>query len=261
MVLNKPRLTDASPTLPLLTTREMHYHAGREERWHAHEVAQLVLCLQGVMRVQTHSASWTLTPGRALWLPGTLPHALTALSDIRSLSLYLEPVVARAFWPEARSMMISPLLQALMQTLVEMEQQSNPDPLRVELITPLLLDEIHRAPEGPVCVLPLPADRRLMNICQQLLQTPASSDTLEEWGHRVGASSRTLARLFRDQTGITFTQWRQQLRLSEALVQLAQGQPVLRIASQLGYQSPSAFISMFRRLLGDTPQRFLRISG
>lgn len=261
MVLQKLTQAEALPPQPLVATREMHYHAGREERWHAHEVAQLILCFQGVMRVQTQTASWTLTPGRALWLPGNIPHALMALSDIRSLSLYLDPKLARAFWPQTHSMMISPLLQALMQTLVENEQQAQPEAARVELIMPLLLDEIRRAPAGPVCNLPLPSDRRLLSICQQLLQAPASSDTLEAWGQRVGASSRTLARLFRDQTGITFTQWRQQLRLSEALVQLAQGQTVVRIANQLGYQSPSAFISMFRRLMGETPQRFLRISA
>lgn len=260
-MLQKPLAAEMTPALPLLATREMHYQAGREERWHAHEVAQLVLCLQGVMRVQTQTASWTLTPGRALWLPGNVPHALTALSDIRSASLYLDPKLARAFWPQARSMLISPLLQVLMQTLVEIELQPQPDLARVDLISPLLLDEIRRASDGSVCNLPLPSDRRLLNICQQLLATPASGDTLEEWGQRVGASSRTLARLFREQTGITFTQWRQQLRLSEALVQLAQGQTVLRTANQLGYQSPSAFISMFRRLMGETPQRFLRISA
>ncbi|WAH61934.1 hypothetical protein LZ023_35860 (plasmid) [Pseudomonas silvicola] len=149
------------------------------------------------MRVQTQTASWTLlTPGRALWLPGSVPHALTALSDIRSASLYLDPKLARAFWPQARSMLISPLLQVLMQTLVEIELQPQPDLARVDLISPLLLDEISPS-DGPVCNLPLPSDRRLLNICQQLLATPASGDTLEEWGQRVGASSRTLARLFR----------------------------------------------------------------
>ncbi|MDI9278131.1 cupin domain-containing protein [Pantoea sp. EABMAA-21] len=74
-MLQKPLAAEMTPALPLLATREMHYQAGREERWHAHEVAQLVLCLQGVMRVQTQTASWTLTPGRALWLPGSVPHA------------------------------------------------------------------------------------------------------------------------------------------------------------------------------------------
>ena len=222
-----------TPALPLLATREMHYLAGREERWHAHEVAQLVLCLQGVMRVQTQTASWTLTPGRALWLPGTLPHALTALSDIRSSSLYLDPKLARTFWPQAHSMLISPLLQALMQTLEEIELQPQPEVARIELITPLLLDEIRRAPDGPVCNLPLPSDRRLLNICQQLLATPASSDTLEERGHRVGASSRTLAPLFRDLSCITFTQWRQQWRPSSAMALLAHGHTVLATVNRL----------------------------
>ncbi len=90
-----------------------------------------------------------------------------------------------------------------------------------------------------------------------LLGEPENNDTLENWGNRVGASARTLARLFRDETGMGFSQWRQQLRLAEAISPLAQGRPINVLANSLGYQSPSAFIAMFKKTLGETPRRYL----
>jgi len=72
------------------------------------------------------------------------------------------------------------------------------------------------------------------------------------------ASARTLARLFVKETGLTFGAWRQQARLLKALEWLAEGRPVTAIAFDLGYESPSAFIAMFRRTFGVPPGRYLK---
>ncbi|WP_251863537.1 helix-turn-helix domain-containing protein [Achromobacter sp. Marseille-Q4962] len=87
---------------------------------------------------------------------------------------------------------------------------------------------------------------------------PENNDTIDQWSEHVGASTRTLTRLFREETGLSFGQWRQQLRLVETIARLAQGVSVSTVASELGYRSASAFISMFRETLGDTPQRYLK---
>ena len=73
---------------------------------------------------------------------------------------------------------------------------------------------------------------------------------------QVAASPRTLERLFQKETGMTFGRWRQQLRLLHALRLLAAGRPVSAIALEVGYDSPSAFIAMFKRTLGTTPYRY-----
>ena len=87
---------------------------------------------------------------------------------------------------------------------------------------------------------------------------PASRKTLNDWAGSLGLSARTLARLFAAQTGMTFRQWQRQARLLEALVRLAENQPVTTIAYDLGYESPSAFIYAFRRALGTTPKRYFQ---
>lgn len=113
---------------------------------------------------------------------------------------------------------------------------------------------------GTALALPDPADRRLGRICQALLEDPADPRGLEEWARCVGASSRTLARLFLSELGVTFVHWRHQVRLAAALPRLAAGEAVARIAVDLGYQTPSAFSAMFRRLTGSTPSRYFALS-
>ena len=117
------------------------------------------------------------------------------------------------------------------------------------------LDQIRAVRVTPLH-LPAAVDRRLSTVTRAIAETPGDSRGLKDWAACAGASSRTLARLFLRETGMTFRQWRQQARLLSALTRLAAGQPVTTVALDLGYDSPSAFIAMFRRALGETPGRF-----
>ncbi|HEU0204533.1 MAG TPA: AraC family transcriptional regulator, partial [Burkholderiaceae bacterium] len=110
-------------------------------------------------------------------------------------------------------------------------------------------------PRAPL-YLPEPKDRRLRAISAALHAAPALSDTLAQWAPRVGASARTLARLFRKETKLSFALWRRQLRLLAALEALALGRSVTAAALDVGYQDTSAFVAMFRRALGVTPARY-----
>jgi AraC-like DNA-binding protein len=69
----------------------------------------------------------------------------------------------------------------------------------------------------------------------------------------VGAGERTLSRLFRAETGMTFPQWRAQLRLHHFLALLASGLPVTATAITCGYSTPSAFTAAFRATFGTAP--------
>lgn len=249
---------EKSVSSPVMRVRSQPYASSTRESWHAHEAAQLLYCTTGVLRVLTPDASWTLGPYRAIWIAPDIPHEFHALGQTHTFSLYIDPHTARQFGHICSSMKITILQHELILSLQNTLESSPVNAARLELIAPLLLDELKNPPQSSVCSLPLPTDRRLRNICEMMLVSPNNNATLEAWGTQVGASSRTLARLFRDQTGMTFAKWRQQLRLAEAVSQLAQGSNVMNIAQQLGYQSPSAFISMFKKSLGETPQRYLR---
>jgi AraC-like DNA-binding protein/quercetin dioxygenase-like cupin family protein len=237
--------------------RGADYPNGQREIWHSHEQAQLFYPMSGAARVLTPSGSWMLPPMRAIWLPPGVDHELHAVGDVTAYSLYLEPDAAPWLWTSCRVVLISPLMHELITALAKEPHDYAEDSVGAH-IAPLLLTLLRHAESTTQGGLPLPSDRRLRAICSRLLAAPHNDDTLEQWSETVGASARTLARLFRQETGLTFGQWRQQLRLVEAMARLALGDSVARIADQLGYQSSSSFIAMFRREVGETPQRLLR---
>jgi AraC-like DNA-binding protein len=169
-------------------------------------------------------------------------------------TLYLDASVASPQWSRSRVLVVSPLLRELVSALDEPQLPR----AREELLAPLLLDELRGAAIEALGV-PMPAqggDKRLRALCEAVLQAPARRGTLAQWAADVGASERTIARLFRDELGTSYQQWRQQAVLAHALPLLARGTPIGQVAAATGYASESAFTAMFRAALGQPPSRF-----
>ncbi|EBY7415833.1 AraC family transcriptional regulator, partial [Salmonella enterica subsp. enterica serovar Alachua] len=156
---------------------------------------------------------------------------------------------------ECGILFVQPLLREIILRFVNQTPYPKGDP-REERVAAVLMDELERAPAEPLR-LPVPSDRRLMRLVDTLIDNPSIRLSLEEWGARVGASNRTLTRLFQRETGMSLGQWRQQLHVGLALQKLAEGKSVTNIALDLGYENASAFIAMFRRMLGTTPARYI----
>jgi AraC-like DNA-binding protein len=121
----------------------------------------------------------------------------------------------------------------------------------------VVLDQISHAEATPLH-LPMGKDERLVRVIEAYLRNPGDTRTFKEIALLSGASERTLARLFVRETGLTFGTWRKRLLLQEAIDRLDRGESVTRIAFDLGYQSLSAFIEMFRQSLGVSPGQYLR---
>lgn len=222
---------------------------------HQHDKAQLLYVVNGVLTVIAAGGIWTVPPNCALWIPGGVPHSGRASGRIRIGSLYIEPSLAPTLKDRCGILFVQPLLRELLQRF---DAQGVPDGLaedRRERLLAVLLDQLAAAPLEPIH-LPLPTDRRLRRLTEAMLDNPDLHFTADEWGAKVGASNRTLSRLFQRETGMSFTQWRQQLHVGLALRRLAAGDFVTTIAGDLGYESVSAFIAMFRRMLGTTPARY-----
>ena len=232
------------------------YKDGDSENWHSHQQPQFVYTTLGVLRVITSHGAWTLGPHRGLWLPSRVGHELQAIGETTMHSVYFELEMAPWESGACRVLVISSLLRELVASLAGNHRSG--DERKSALITPLLIEEMRGLREAFEGNLPLPDDRRLRQICERLIAEPSNTDSLDDWGERVGASERTLGRLFKSETGLTFGQWRQQLRIVESVSRLARGLAVSTIASELGYRNSSAFITMFRKAMGETPQRYLK---
>jgi AraC-like DNA-binding protein/quercetin dioxygenase-like cupin family protein len=247
--------------------------------WHDHGEHQLIYPKSGVLIASNMTGTWVLPPRRALWLPAGVPHTHQAhgVTDMRSVSFPPRPVSFSprgvslpprgvsfpprgvSFPPRGRRferttvLSVSPLAREAILALTELDL---PDRER-RPIRRVLLDQLTPLPDGPF-YLPEPADDRVGQIASMLHQDPADRRTLAEFGMVVGASERTLSRLFRAQTGLTFPQWRAQVRLHHAMRRLASGTPVTVVAHETGYANASAFVEAFRLATGTTPGAYQR---
>lgn len=222
---------------------------------HHHNKAQLMYVICGVLTVQAAGGIWTVPPHCALWIPSGVSHAGRMDGHIKIGSLYVDPVLAVPLHLDCGILFIQPFLRELILRFDFESRLENLDRGRETRLISVLLDELAAAPLEPI-YLPMPKDRRLRRLTESMVENPGLRFTIDEWGARVGASNRTLSRLFQRETGMSFIRWRQQLHIGLALQRLAQGELVTNIAIDLGYESVSAFISMFRRMLGTTPARY-----
>lgn len=218
---------------------------------HSHAWGQVTYALEGVVRVTVGNSSWIVPPLRAIWIPPQALHEVATLEKARLRALYVHADAVPFQRPECVVLAVSPLLRELIVAL----SQADEDAPREALLAALLLDELSRSATRPIRVA-LPSDKRLKTLCDTLIADPASALTLHDWSLRVGASERTLARLFEQDLGLTFGQWRQQVRLAHAAPLIARGLPLSQVAAELGYASQSAFSAMFKKTFGLSPSAF-----
>lgn len=224
--------------------------------WHRHTWGQLACPRVGSIRVSAPGMMWIVPLWRAVWIPPGIDHQVVMLGHVEFHALYIEPGASPLPADACAVIEVSDLMRVLTETLARNTPGS---PRHHGLAVQLLLEEIRRAPTLPLG-LPLPSERRLRTLCAAMMEAPGSERTLQDWARVVGASDRTLARLFQSELGTTFANWRRQLRLSRAIDLIGRGVPLHVIAGELGYANAPAFSTMFRQALGFPPSQLARTS-
>jgi len=222
---------------------------------HSHPRGQLLWAAEGVLRVTTESDVWIVPSSHAVWIPGGTRHNLVTQTTARTRNLYVDP----HYTPRPTSegcvvLMLSPLMRELILRLASSGERTSRE--RNQRLGLVAIDEIAAlAPVG--WRLPAGHDPRLKKLVSHMVRRPSDPHTLEELARRSGAGLRTMERLFRSETGMTFRQWRTRLRLLSSLELLRQGQSSTTIAYSLGYKGVSGFVAAFRQQFGCPPQQFL----
>lgn len=229
--------------------------ASREQiEYHDHAQHQLFYPVRGVSLVTTNDGTWTIPPLRAIWLPAGCPHRHTAIGPVEVCWLLLSPDANTLPADRPTLLNVSPLLRELLLALTDTPMPSAEERERLKAV---VFDQLHPSTISAAYLLPDPHDRRLRTIADILRDYPGDPRTLAQFGRLVGASERTLSRLFRADTGMSFPQWRAQLRLHTALIALTSEGAVGDVAHQCGYSTASAFIAAFSRAFGLTPGSYL----
>lgn len=239
-----------------VTALAADYSPHHETPRHDHPHIQLIHAVRGVMVVSTGIGQWIVPPSRGLWMPAGVEHSIRMVGNVEMRTAFIRPDAAPGLPVQCAVLGVSPLLRELILAAVEVPLPYAAESRHGRLMR-LLLDEVQQMPTLPLS-LPHPEDARLQKICATITQTPDDPSTAGDWARRLSVDPKTIHRLFLRETGMTFGQWRQQARLLAALEHLASGARVVDIALELGYNSPTAFATMFKRQFGVAPSSFFQ---
>jgi AraC-like DNA-binding protein/mannose-6-phosphate isomerase-like protein (cupin superfamily) len=226
---------------------------GYEIALHQHDRDQLLYAISGVMRLQTEYDAWIVPPDRAVYIPASLSHSVTMFGTVDMRTLYIAAKKDDAGLKQTRVHAVSELLRQLILALSDEPVDYSPNS-RGDRIARLIELELARATELSPGI-PLPNDQRLQMLCAAVLSDPADRRTLDDWALIVGASTRTLSRLFERDVGLNFNSWRQRVRFHNALEALSRRIPIARVAERSGYNSASAFSAAFKKQMGVLPSQ------
>lgn len=223
---------------------------------HAHEWHQLVYATDGVMSVYTATGTWVVPSQRAVWIPANFEHAVRTTGVVRMRTLYFRPALSSRLPQSCCVINVPPLLRELLLETMRFGMLTDDVPEHARLAG-VLLDQILHKREAPLQIK-LPQDARARRVAERVQADLSASPPISELAQSSGASVRTVERLFRDETGLSFGRWRQRVKTLRALELLATGDSVTAAGFAVGYDSTSAFIAMFKRVLGTTPGGYFR---
>ena len=255
--LYEPPFTDTLPsplyfrvaTMPADATYPLHRHP-----W-----GEFVHAYSGVMEVHVADRHYLVPPQYGLWLPPGVEHRGLNRREACHASFYVGPEGAAGLPADVCALALNPLLRALLDTLRQPPPTAPHGPVRTRLLD-VMLDQLAVAPRAG-SYLPTSDDPLLAPVLQALEALPGDPRTVADWADHVHTTERTLMRRSLTCLGMTLAEWRQRLRVVKAMAMLEEGLRVEHVALDLGYASTSAFIAMFRKRMGSTPEEYRRQSA
>ena len=223
---------------------------------HTHDWHQLVYATEGVMTVDTPVGSWVVPPHRAVWIPAGCEHTVRMTGVVRMRTVYLRPDLVDRVPAACCVIHVSSLLRELILETLRLGMLADDVPEHVRLAG-VLVDQIAHTGEAPLRIT-RPTDARARVVAEQAQADLSTTPSIAQLARGSGASVRTVERLFLLETGMTFGRWLQHVKVHHALERLAAGESVTAAGHAVGYDSTSAFIAMFKRVLGTTPGNYFR---
>ncbi|MFM2478698.1 helix-turn-helix domain-containing protein [Celerinatantimonas sp. MCCC 1A17872] len=230
------------------------HESGTEVDFHTHQRGQLTIAKRGSVRIQTQQGWWLAIPGTAIWVPAGIRHRAAYTETSELLNLRFEASQLKI--PEQVSLLV---VSALLMALAEQAQQlASSQTEQLDLIRQLLGFQLQDAYSSSSFFIADGKDKRLRAITKMLKENPGCSMTLGQLASFANSSQRTIARLFEKETQMSFTLWRERLRIMTAIERLIIGEPITKVAFDMGFQSSSSFSTAFRKMIGVPPSQYIR---
>lgn len=238
-----------------LISRRIKMVKNEHDRPHKHPWHQLILARNGTLKTCTPMAQYYVPQQRGVLIPSGCVHESWAITEAEFIGIYFDPKSCFIESSQCYCVELTPLFRELVLELLNFPKFDVQHNDQNQRLVQVFFDLLKAQTQISLEIL-LPKDKRLNAIVNAQLNDPASNQSLSAWAKRVGASERTLSRLFIKETGQTFRRWRQKVKMVSALSYLAQGRSIQEVAMLVGYDSTSAFIQGFKQVFNKTPQRY-----
>lgn len=215
---------------------------------HAHDDPELLWDVVGRLRVETPAGVMVVPTGVNVWIPAGVPHEVVAEPGTTLSCTWFSPQRCPVMWTEPSLIAVSPLLRAVLVHLSDyalpVAERRHAETFALDLLLPLPAISLS---------VPLPVSPGLRSVAERVLADPADGRSLRAWSAVAHMSVRSFTRRFAIESGLSFGHWRQRVQMQRAIVLLSEGETAEAAGRAVGYQSPSAFIAAFTRVVGLTP--------
>ncbi|AZA93217.1 HTH-type transcriptional repressor of iron proteins A [Chryseobacterium nakagawai] len=224
--------------------------------FHDHKTkAQLLYAPSGCMTVTTSDRQFVLPPFRMLWIPVNEVHRVNFRNIVAYRSIYFDNEYAEKYMSSSlRVLHVNPLLKELIERICFWEWTTLN--ISQKNILKVFWDEIGNAREENL-ELRMPKDRRFKKVVEEWTIRISIPPMLKKLAEETGAVEKTITRIFKKETNLSYQEWRQQWRLQRSIELLVDGNSIGEVSHILGFSSDSAFIEFFKKYTGSTPLQYL----
>ncbi|MCQ9638529.1 helix-turn-helix transcriptional regulator [Chryseobacterium sp. WG14] len=224
--------------------------------FHFHQTkAQLLYAPSGCMTVTTSDRQFVLPPFRMLWIPAHEVHRVNFRNMVAYRSIYFDESYAESHMRTGLKVLhVNALLKEIIERICFWGWTA-PDRNKENILS-VFWDEMITAPEEKLALI-MPQDRRLKKIVENWTLRLSIPPMLTNLGKEIGAVEKTISRIFKKETGLSYQEWRQQWRLQRSIELLVEGNSIGEVAYVLDFSSDSAFIEFFKKHTGSTPLQYL----
>lgn len=233
--------------------KELDYYSKDFLPEHDHEEGQVLFARCGTMEVIADDQLIIVPPSRIVWVPPKVPHSIGFRTSTKMRTAFIDPTILNNTFTHICVFQATGLFREIILRLVEgnLDDHDHKD-----LLERTLIKELCSLKAEPFSIK-FPTDKRAKKVADALLAEPSNTSKINEWANTAACSSKTLSRLFINETGLTFQLWRRHLRLLLIHDLLDQGYSVTECAYSVGFSTSSALTEAHKQTFGFPPTKLI----
>ena len=224
---------------------------------HVHQRYQLTYVEQGYQYFHLGSKTYLVPKNHVIWIPSNQEHRISSEAKTVHLRVALFKTVPQMdFFQEVHVFSAPPVLKEMLLYASKWNQIMEERPEQLYFIQAILRNLPEFCQEQQSLQIPVPTHPRLLSVCNHINSHYMLQPKVDDLAVLAQLSTRSLQRLFKQETGITIQKYSQLIRILKSIELLDKQEFTLsEIALQVGYKSLSAFTASYQTIMKNAPSR------